>query len=66
MLWSFTPDDHATHPTVVRREIANQGGEILITMDAICHSGKFDCDQLIDEFNKINERIKQTMAQQSQ
>ncbi len=24
ILWSFTPDDHPTHPTVLRREIVKQ------------------------------------------
>ena len=61
-LWSFTPDDHPTHPTVIRREIVKRGDEISIKMDALCHSSKLDCDQLIDEFKRINERIKQNLA----
>lgn len=62
ILWSFTPDDHPTHPTLIRREIAKRDGEVFIKMDALCHSSKKDCDQLIDEFRKINDRIKQKFA----
>jgi len=62
ILWSFTPDDHPTHPTVIRREIVKQGDEVFIKMDALCHSSKFDCDQLIEEFERINERIKRNMT----
>lgn len=65
-IWSFTSEDHPTHPTVIRREIVKRGGEVSIKMDALCHSSKFDCDQLIDEFNAINERIKQKLAGASQ
>ena len=62
ILWSFTPEDHPTHPTVIRREIAKHDGEVFIKMDALCYSSKMDCDQLVDEFRKINERIKQNFA----
>jgi len=61
-IWSFTSEDHPTHPTVIRREIVKRGDEVSIKMDALCHSGQFDCDQLIDEFKAINERIKQNLA----
>jgi hypothetical protein len=61
-LWSFTPEDHPTHPTAIRREIVKRGDEVSIKMDALCHSSKLDCDQLIDEFKAINERIKQNLA----
>jgi len=61
-VWSFTSEDHLTHPTVIRREIVKRGGEVSIKMDALCHSSQFDCDQLIDEFKAINERIKQNLA----
>jgi hypothetical protein len=65
-IWSFTPEDHATHPTVIRRDIVKRGDEVLIEMNALCHSSKFDCDQLIDEFEKINQRIRDNLASQSQ
>ena len=62
MLWSFTPIEHPAHPSVVRREVVKKGGEIFIKMDALCDSNQLDCDLLIDQFKKINERIRQDWA----
>ena len=65
ILWSFTPDDHPAHPSAIRREIVKKGDEILIRMDALCNSNRLDCDLLIDQFKKINERISQDWARGS-
>ena len=65
-IWSFTPEDHATHPTVIRRDIVKRGDEVSVEMNALCHSSKFDCDQLIQEFKKINQRIRDNLASESQ
>jgi hypothetical protein len=62
ILWSFTPDYHPAHPSAVRREIVKKGDEILIKMDALCYSDQLDCDLLIDQFKKINERISEDWA----
>jgi hypothetical protein len=62
ILWSFTPEFHPANPSVVRREIANKNGQINIRMDALCHSEKEYCDQLIEEFRQINERIKRDQS----
>jgi hypothetical protein len=61
ILWSFTPHQHPAHPTAIRREIVKRDEEILINMNALCESGKFECDQLIDQFKQINENIKKQM-----
>ena len=65
ILWSFTPDDHPAHPSVIRREIVKKDDQILIKMDALCNSNQLDCDLLIDQFKKINERISQDWAKGS-
>ena len=65
ILWSFTPDDHPAHPSVIRREIVKKDDQILIKMDALCNSNQLDCDLLIDQFKKINERISQDWAKDS-
>jgi hypothetical protein len=31
-------------------------------MNALCESAKFECDQLIDQFKRINENIRNNMA----
>ena len=50
IIWSFTPQDHLVHPTAVRREIVNNDGDVSIFMAVMCHSSRFDCDQLIEQF----------------
>lgn len=58
ILWSFTPEFHPANPSVVRRKIAKVNGQVNISMDALCQSQKEHCDQLIEEFRQVNERIK--------
>jgi len=65
ILWSFTPVGHPAHPTAIRREVVRKGDVIFIKMDALCHSNQLDCDLLIDQFKKINERIKQNWDKDS-
>jgi hypothetical protein len=65
ILWSFTPNDHPVHPTAVRREVVSKDGEVFITMAVLCHSSRFDCDQLIKQFQRINEGIRQRMSSEA-
>ena len=62
ILWSFTPQDHPAHPSVIRRDIVKKDDELFISMNALCHSSRFDCDQLIEQFEQINERIRQSQS----
>ena len=62
IIWSFTPQDHSVHPTAVRREIANNDGDVSISMTVMCHSSRFDCDQLIEQFQQINENLERKLA----
>jgi hypothetical protein len=65
ILWSFTPQDHPVHPTAVRREIVNRDGEVFVTMAVLCHSSRFDCDQLIEQFEQINQNLKRKLSDAS-
>ena len=62
ILWSFTPVDHPVHPSAVRRDVVKKDGEVFITMAVLCYASHFDCDQLIEQFQQINARIKQQLA----
>lgn len=62
ILWSFTPEFHPANPSVVRRKIVKKDGQVKISMDALCHSTKEYCDQLIEQFRQINERIVQDQS----
>ncbi len=65
ILWSFTPDDHPVHPTAVRREVVKKDGEVFITISVLCHSSRFDCDQLIEQFQRINQGIRERLASET-
>jgi DNA-binding IclR family transcriptional regulator len=49
----------------VRREVVNRDGEVFITMAVPCHSSRFDCDQLIEQFEQINQNLKRKLADDS-
>ena len=59
ILWSFTPENHAAHPSAIRREVVSIEGEVYISMSALCQADQWSCDQLIEEFKLINDNIKQ-------
>ncbi|MCP4334357.1 MAG: molecular chaperone DnaJ [Gammaproteobacteria bacterium] len=65
ILWSFTPDDHQVHPSAVRRDVVKKNGEVFITMAVLCYSSRFDCDQLIEQFQHINEGIRERLASEA-
>ena len=56
-VWSFTPKEHPAHPAVVRRMTKEKDGHIYIDMRVLCGAEKAVCDQLVDEFNKLNDQV---------
>jgi len=61
VLWSFTPESHDAHPTAVKRTVLEKDGYISIRMEALCQSSKVACDSLIEEFKKLNDKIRASM-----
>jgi hypothetical protein len=49
---------HPVHPSAVRREIVSKDGQLSIGMGVLCHSSGLDCDQLVGQFELINENLK--------
>ena len=62
IIWSFTPENHPVHPSAVRREVVSRNGQISIAMSVLCHSSKLDCDQLVEQYEIINENLKRRLA----
>ena len=57
-VWSFTPMNHPAYPSVVRRKIQqDSNGNVSVIMLAMCEAPKEPCDQLIQDFQLINERM---------
>ena len=59
--WSFTPHNHYAYPAVVRRAIkVKADGGVYIEMTGLCEASKAPCDQLMQEFKDLNQRIGQS------
>lgn len=57
-LWSFTPEQHPAHPTVVKRTTVEKDGKIFINTEVSCNAEKLVCDQLVDAFLQLNKKIQ--------
>lgn len=58
-LWSFTPANHPAHPAAVKRKIVERDGAVGVHMTALCQAEKAACDRLIEEFQQLNDRIRE-------
>lgn len=56
-LWSFTPNTHPAYPAVIRRTPTEVGGAIYLTMQIRCEATKGACDQLAEDFKKLNGQM---------
>lgn len=61
VLWSFTPKTHEAHPAAVKQTVLEKDGTIFIRMEALCQASKLACDNLMEEFQKLNDRIRESM-----
>jgi hypothetical protein len=60
VLWSFTPDGHPAHPSVVKRTALEQKGTGYVELATLCEAPEPDCARLLEDFKQINERIAQS------
>ena len=58
--WSFTPEGHPAHPSVVKRTVVEKGGTGYVELATLCEARESDCVRLLEEFKQINERIAQS------
>jgi hypothetical protein len=59
VLWSFTPSGHPAHPSAVKRTIYDKDGEVFIEMNVLCQAAKAPCDDLVRQFQALNQSIKE-------
>ena len=69
-LWSFTPPGHPAHPAAVKRVMSQKDGAWYVNMNVLCQADKAPCDQLVQDFKLLNERMRESIernykAQQS-
>jgi hypothetical protein len=60
-LWTFTPDGHPAHPTVVKRTVVEDTKGVWMDMDVLCQAAKKPCDALVREFQQLNESTRATI-----
>ena len=58
-LWSFTPANHPAHPAAVKRKVVERDGAVGFHMTALCQAEKAACDRLIEEFQQLNDRVRE-------
>lgn len=58
-LWSFTPKGHPAFPAAVKREIVQKKEGIFIDMSVRCEASKQACDNLVVEFQKLNDAARE-------
>lgn len=59
--WSFTPEGHYAHPSVVRRVIKRSQGSTSVETASLCEAPREACDKLLVEFASLNDRITQAV-----
>ncbi len=64
-IWSFTPTTHPAHPSAVRREAVEKDGSIYVQMSVLCQADKVACDQLVRDFQQLNEQMRQAIKSDS-
>ena len=57
IIWSFTPEDHVAHPSVIRREFSEQEGLLSIDMAGLCESTEESCDILFQQFREMDKNM---------
>jgi hypothetical protein len=57
-LWSFAPQGYPAYPSVVKRTAVQKGTGSDLKMDVLCEASKSACDQLMLEFQALNQRIR--------
>lgn len=56
-IWSFTPESHPAHPSMILRAPFERNGTIYLGMDVMCGATKPVCDALVEEFKAMNARM---------
>ena len=57
-IWSFPPESHEANPSVVKRAVEQSNGKISIVTTVSCSAAKSVCDRLVQEFIKLNDKVK--------
>jgi hypothetical protein len=62
-VWTFTTAGHPAHPAAVKRKPVEHDGAVYIDMQIQCGGSKQACDDLVREFQALNESMAKAMEQ---
>lgn len=57
-IWSFAPPGYPAYPAVVKRAAVQTAAGVNMQMDVLCEASKSACDQLMLEFQALNQRVQ--------
>jgi hypothetical protein len=57
-IWSFAPQGNPAYPSVVRRAAVQTATGVNMKMDVLCEASKNACDQLMLDFQALNQRAQ--------
>ena len=60
-IWSFSPPDQPAYPAVAKRVFYQEDGAWFIKMDVRCEAGEAACNQLQQDFEALNESMREAM-----
>jgi len=63
-IWSFAPQGDPAYPSVVKRIIVQGRSGMEIRMSVLCEAPKAACDQLVENFKVLNERMRESLKRQ--
>jgi hypothetical protein len=60
-VWSFPPVGNPAYPSAVKRMAVQDGKGVSMKMDVLCQASQNACDKLVEDFNALNERVRESM-----
>ena len=63
-LWSFTPQSHPAYPAAIKRTVSEENGAWIMHMDVLCEADKKPCDKLVEDFQALNEQMRQSIERE--
>lgn len=61
-VWSFTPEDHPAHPTMVKRTLIDHGRAVEIVMDGQCEADYEACEKVMGEMKRRTFRYQSMLG----
>jgi hypothetical protein len=66
ILWTFTRPGNPSHPTAVKRLVAESNGDVLIEMRIRCEAPTSACQDLVRDFESRNAQLRADLVRRIQ